>query len=576
MLNELNIRNSYPRLNDRALGWLRFLHRKATTKDDWSEDGTPHPWWDRYSNEPTLSFARFDLSESSYAIGLMSDQTPAWQEIYARILGELAQRHLTFWAAYDWLTQFGTDPRRKSYPDEWVFLFIPEHLVGEYDTPGWVANGVEPWGLQPDPIGADGNLFFKGWLNLIQSLHAYVSGEDEWGQSFQVAGVDKARFEWTQHRLVEHLTKQWSDNPIGPHCENTKIWPYCLSAAGLGLQLYGKIFNKDSHAVYHNWLKDTKSRFFGVDKNDALEWTTFYYDPLIDHLQTAPPSFGLAIGFYMMPQEPVFAEFLYRASTRFMQWDNPQTPIMDMPDPRLLVLGLTLAKEFGDAVVYTRLRDYVENHFEPRFFGDDGGEFGFWFHFGEEWPRGQLSALAMIAEVGTQGAWRQLFENPNLDKFHEPAIEGVDYPALSIAQAYNDKQAGFLQTTLFSGNSGQKGQKTHFHVKNLPDSQKVKIMCDGSEYEQWSIIDQTNIKIETTMDNHSFQIYSGYHGQTRQKSDNISQAQKPPKPSHSAKAQKSQKLWLPKTSRLNPLALKSSPSYCPCCAPSATSSLLTR
>ena len=27
----------------------------------------------------------------------------------------------------------------------------------------------------------------------------------------------------------------------GPHCKNTKIWPNCISAAGLGLQLYGAL-----------------------------------------------------------------------------------------------------------------------------------------------------------------------------------------------------------------------------------------------------------------------------------------------------------------------------------------------
>eukprot|EP01045_Picozoa_sp_COSAG04_P049217 COSAG04_NODE_19293_length_419_cov_1.775000_1_plen_70_part_01 len=36
-------------LNTRAQGWLKHLHRKATTPDDWSKDGVPHPWWDRYS-----------------------------------------------------------------------------------------------------------------------------------------------------------------------------------------------------------------------------------------------------------------------------------------------------------------------------------------------------------------------------------------------------------------------------------------------------------------------------------------------------------------------------------------------
>ena len=36
-------------LNTRAQGWLKHLHRKATTPDDWSSSGVPNPWWDRYS-----------------------------------------------------------------------------------------------------------------------------------------------------------------------------------------------------------------------------------------------------------------------------------------------------------------------------------------------------------------------------------------------------------------------------------------------------------------------------------------------------------------------------------------------
>lgn len=64
-----------PELNPRARGWLRFLWRKATTTDDWSASGEPHAWWDRYSSEPVLNFARFDLSESAYAVAVMADVT---------------------------------------------------------------------------------------------------------------------------------------------------------------------------------------------------------------------------------------------------------------------------------------------------------------------------------------------------------------------------------------------------------------------------------------------------------------------------------------------------------------------
>ena len=181
------------------------------------------------------SFPRFDLQESSYAIGLMADKTPAWREVYSEILDEIAERSITYWAAVDWLSQFGHDPNRQNYPEAWKGTLIPEEFWGNYDAPGWTANGVAPWGFHMDPIGADGNLFFKGWLNLTQSLHTYVSGYDKWSSSFSVAGAYNSRFEWTQHQLADHLHQQWSKTPMGPHCENTKAWPFCLSAAGLGL-----------------------------------------------------------------------------------------------------------------------------------------------------------------------------------------------------------------------------------------------------------------------------------------------------------------------------------------------------
>src|SRR5207244_9027859 len=71
-------------LDDRSLGWLRYLHRKATTPDDWSQAGHPHPHWDNYTGPPMLSWHRFDLIDSSYGVALMADITPAWREVYAR------------------------------------------------------------------------------------------------------------------------------------------------------------------------------------------------------------------------------------------------------------------------------------------------------------------------------------------------------------------------------------------------------------------------------------------------------------------------------------------------------------
>ena len=170
-------------------------------------------------------FHRFDLIDSAYAVALMSDRTPAWTEVYARILDELVERHTSWWAAEDWMTQFGHDPDRGSYPDKYRPL-IPEALWGDYDVPGWTANGIDPYGVQMDPIAADGMLFFKGFFGLLLGLHRYVSNDPKWNNPFEMIRDGENSFTWTHSGVMSHLAEQWRGRQIGCHCENTKIWPY--------------------------------------------------------------------------------------------------------------------------------------------------------------------------------------------------------------------------------------------------------------------------------------------------------------------------------------------------------------
>ena len=504
---------NHPELNNRAQGWLNFLYQKATTPDDWSEDGSPNEWWDQISTAPMCAFPRFDLQESTYAIGLMADRTPAWREIYSEILDEIAERSITYWAAVDWLTQFGHDPDRKNYPEVWRGTLIPEEFWGEYDAPGWTANGVAPWGFHADPIGADGNLFFKGWLNLTQSMHTYVSGYDKWSSPFSVAGAYNSRFEWTQHQLADHLHQQWAKTPMGPHCENTKAWPFCLSAAGLGLMMYDKIFDNNFHSSYSNWLSFTKDKYYGFNKNGSLEWVTMYFDEINDHHHRTVPTHGLAVSFYAKPQDPQFAELLYRGAINFLGWDNPSIPITNefMPDPRMFALGLTMSKEFDDQITHERLRKYAEENFEPQFFGINDSQFGFWFNLGEKWPRGQLSALAMCAEVCEPEAWESLFNKPNLTKFYSPSIEGVDFPSVSIEKAFHDDRKGKLHFSISDGDKTKTNKKTNIEVFNLPDANEITVLCDGMKFNEYKILDNSRISINTQVRKHSFEIDTGYY-----------------------------------------------------------------
>ncbi len=491
-------------LNERSRGWLKHLWTKATTSDDWSSAGEPHPWWDRYSSEPVQSFARFDLSESSYAVAAMAQQTPAWREAYAQILDGLVERHTTYWAAIDWLTQFGPDPRRENYPQEWLDIWIPEHLRGRYDTPGWTANGIEPWGLQPDPIASDGNLFFRGWFNMLMGLYATVSNDGKWRQPFKVAGVEERTFEWTHDRVNAFLTNQWAARPEGPHCENTKIWPFCLSAAGLGVKLYDAVRGTSNVQVFDEWIAYARKHYMSIS-DDKLEWMALYFDPIEDCLHTGGPGAGLGTCFYLLPHDPSLAEILYRSAAARMGWSDTSKKLRIPPDPRFTVLALVLAKEFGDVTAEARLRSAVEEIAEPRGFGDGGSEFGFWFYLGEDWPRGQMSALAMVAEVGGPGAWSRIFNAPDLARFNAPSIEGVDFPNLGIARAENDDD-GILHVATYAATPSKAGMKTKLRVTNLDDAQSVDVRCDGAEYYDWRAMGDDSIEIETMIAARDFEI----------------------------------------------------------------------
>ena len=92
--------------------------------------------------------------------------------------------------------------------------------------PGWTANGIDPYGVQPDPIAADGMLFYKGFFTLLMSLHRYVSGDSKWDEPFEMIRDGDNTFSWSHSGVAAHLARQWHNSQVGCHCENTKIWPY--------------------------------------------------------------------------------------------------------------------------------------------------------------------------------------------------------------------------------------------------------------------------------------------------------------------------------------------------------------
>jgi hypothetical protein len=552
----LTLRNEapYPGLTARGAGWLRFLWEKATTRDDWSSAGIPHPWWDRYSAPVVLSYGRFDLSFSAYGLLLMADQTPAWREVYTRIADELTSRYPTYWGAVDWLTQIGDDPKRANYPPQ-IMGGFPERLRGRYNRFGWTGNGVEPWGLQPDPIGADGYLFFRAWFLLLLATYKYISGDDKWAEPFDVTGYGDETFEWDTHRIAERLEQQYRDHPEGPHCENTKIWVFCNSAGGLGMQLYDKVFGRSTHRAFQNFTGYTRENYMLYGPDGSVQGITAYYDPIEDfHLRfPGGAASGLNTAHLMLPQDRELGTMIYEAAVNAAGWRNSTG---DLPPN---TNALILAKELGDASVAERLQAAADRSNEPRAFGDQREQFGYFFNNKEGHPRGQNSAMLMAAEVASPGDWSRAFEAPHLDKYTAPTVEGIDFPSLGVSQAWNDRNTGILKVATYAAAPSRRGAETSWRVTNLPNTGNVTVRLNGQPFTRFEVTGPDTIRIDSTIDAHRFEIVTGYRG------NGSGSAQAPPPSGVGRSTASASVMAAAKAAPSGPDPFMGNPG-CPCCA----------
>ena len=487
----------------RSRGWLRYLHRKALTPDNWNKGGQPLEWWDDRSTPPMLNFCRFDLLDSTYAIALMADQTPAWREVYAGILDQLVVRHTTYHSAIDWLTQIGHDPKRASYPEVYRGLIPAEHW-GNYDVPGWTANGIEPWGLQMDPIGADGNLFFKGFFLLMLGLHRYVSGDDKWNQPFDMVRDGENTFTWIYSGIAEHLADQWRARPDGCHCENTKIWPYCLSGAGLGLKLHDLLFGTKHHEVFDTWWEYALKHYMtftptAVTRSGSRSTTTRSSTTC-----TAAGRWAACRWRSILRRSGGISRTASTTSRRAsLGLREPERQIPVLPDRRGNALASRSRRSSATTSRSARLDELADRALEPTW---DGGEFTWGFGLNEPHPRGQMNATMMVGEAGGEGAWWRLFNEPNLKKFDQPTVVGVDFPTLGISEAATTKRPARFAHDRCRRRRGDGPADVVPHRRTSASRSAARITCDGSEFTNWWTLPNGEIQIATDMNIHAFRI----------------------------------------------------------------------
>jgi len=279
------------------------------------------------------------------------------------------------------------------------------------------------------------------------------------------------------------------------------------------LRLSDTFYESNTFSAFEQWYEYAKKNYIAPSEDPIPpEWVTMYYDPLVDLNHSRPAVFGwLMWGFYLLPNDPAMARRFYEAVLKdyvVHNADGNAHAVLESgttdDHPYMTVRLLAMANELGDTETADKLWGHVEANYEPTW-DRDSGEFYYGFGLNERYPRGQYNANVMVAEVGAPGAWARIFTEPNLKKFDQPTVFGVDFPRVGLSQAYYRTETKTLIVQTYAADQNAAGQKTSFRIKNLVEADSCRVLLNGSPYDSWTV-ENGEMEISTEIEKQSFEI----------------------------------------------------------------------
>ena len=267
--------------------------------------------------------------------------------------------------------------------------------------------------------------------------------------------------------------------------------------------LFDTLFGTALHGVFAQWWAHAEAHYVGLRDGRLGDTLTLYYDPLLRYDHRRGPESALMMAVYLAPQRPHVAELIFAAAAERLGWTTDAPLREPRGNPRFTLWGLILAREFGDNAIHGKLDAYGEAHHEPTWDAPTG-EFTWGFGLNESHPRGQFNATRMMAEALSEGAWRRLFKAPNLRKFNEPTVHGVDFPTVCLSQAWYDAARRRLVIATDAGLSRAAGQPTSFRVTHV-DPAACQVEIDGRLSDDWRIV-EGDLEITTTVAEHVISV----------------------------------------------------------------------
>lgn len=172
----------------------------------------------------------------------------------------------------------------------------------------------------------------------------------------------------------------------------------------------------------------------------------------------------IAPGWYLAPQRREVSEAGWTMGATLLGALG-DGPVVGLDDPQAGPMLLWQAGEFASPEVKAKLWAAADEQTQPHW-DTQRGEFTMGFGLDEPHPRGQINARAMAGWVCCPGAWSAIFNEPNLTKFDEPTVSGVDFPRVAMSEARWDGSA--LHLAAHPQNDDVRGSTTEVTISGLP------------------------------------------------------------------------------------------------------------
>jgi len=209
------------------------------------------------------------------------------------------------------------------------------------------------YGMGDDPI-SEGNVMYKGHLNLMYGLYQLMTGDEEFSREFT----------WLTSRIIDEMRRHHIEGKHeGADCEPGRYFAQCNSISLLSLKIYDKLYGTNYSDVEASWtINFIKQKM--TDQNNG-----FYLKMYNTKHQFCNPQLSGYTNAWTMTflrvYEQKYNEDLYSVwKENFTQELGPFAYVKEDLEagasPLAHLTGLLAAKEFEDISLFRKLRNSID------------------------------------------------------------------------------------------------------------------------------------------------------------------------------------------------------------------------